>query len=236
MAFSSATKKLLVVTLLSLGTPSIVFASYKDCVAPCPKTSCLHDGFYIGLQGGYESYRVKVSENGVLDKFDTTMNAAGWVGGVFAGYGKYFNQFYLGGEAFVNNSSAFNRDSFNDIATGVSGERRFNANASYGLAILPGIKLTESALGYVRLGYNWLNSSTTQTLGGIPGANYNISASQTRHGFAYGVGSEILLPIFCDKLSLRTEYVHINYNSSSQDVIKFAPADDQFMVGIIYHV
>lgn len=235
MAFSSAAKKLLVVTLLSLGTPGIVFAVYKDDVISSPRISCLKDGFYIGLQGGYESYRVKVREDEGQDRFDTTMNAAGWVGGIFAGYGRYFNQFYLGGEAFINTSSAFNRDSFNDLATQVSGERRFTVNSSYGLAILPGIKFTESALAYVRLGYSWVNTNTKQALIGIPDGSFDTSTSNVRNGFAYGVGSEILLPVFCDNVSLRTEYVHTNYSSSRRGPIKFTPADDQFLVGIIYH-
>jgi len=72
MISSSTSKKVLVGALMLATTTSVAFAAknYKGegnfkgeamapAAVPCPDVPSLKDGFYIGLQGGYDSYRVK---------------------------------------------------------------------------------------------------------------------------------------------------------------------------------
>ena len=90
------------------------------------------------------------------------MNGA--VGGAFLGFGHYFSSFYnmyLGFEIFGNGSGALtdsqvlinsiNSTAFTKYSTDIQ------VKSNYGLSLLPGIKLNNATLFYVRLGYNWTN-------------------------------------------------------------------------------
>ena len=101
--------------------------NYKDEV-PCPAPLTLKGGFYIGMQGGYDMYRVAqdaditiidpavviptppgldITIPGYANAFsvDPRVFPSGAVNGGFIGYGMYFDQLYnlyLGVEAFGN--------------------------------------------------------------------------------------------------------------------------------------
>lgn len=233
-------KKILVGTMVFLSAASIASAAkYKEYkgykgVAPCPT---LRDGFYIGLQAGYDSYNVKERDNLGVATARTILGPTGWVGGAFAGYGMNFDLFYLGGEIFINDSAAQGSNNFNNTVSGVSGSQKFTVNTSYGLAFLPGIKLTSATLSYIRLGYNWANLKVTEAITGTTD-NFSASATNTSHGFVFGLGIETLVPEISDHVSIRGEYSYTYYSSftPSGGQIKFTPSDSQFMFSVIYHV
>jgi len=96
---------------------------------------------------------------------------------------------------------------------------------------LPGMKLNDTSLGYVRLGWNWANLKSKESMTGGASAN----KSNTSNGFVWGVGVETLL---VDNWSVRTEYSHTyysNFTSGGAFATKFSPSDNQFMVGVLYH-
>lgn len=235
--------------LLFASTAGFAAGNYKgemykgEPAAPCPVEKMLKDGFYVGAQVGYDSYRAAnsfsvtnaaaggtASANGSI-----TTNATGWAGGLFAGYGQYFQDaYYLAGEILVNTSGA--SQSNNATATTLLGgsatvNSKFSANTSWGVRLLPGIKLNNSTLLYIPLGYMSasLKGTTNFTSGGL---SVGTSKSQYQGAFVYGVGMETVV---YENFSLRGEYNHTNYNSFSTGGVKWSPYDNQVMLGLLYH-
>lgn len=216
---------------------------YKGEAAPCPACQpilVLKDGFYVGAQVGYDSYRIRqtmtlVDPDGDVFATNPVLNATGWVGGLFAGYGQYFNNmWYLAGEVFFNGSNAQVNPTIvatTDVADTDSMSSKFTVNGSWGVALLPGIKLNDSSLFYIRLGYNQANLKGRTTFTG-DGVTVSSRKSNWQGGFNYGLGLETAI---YPNVSLRGEYSHTNYNSFSNAFTKFASSDNQYMLGLIYH-
>jgi outer membrane immunogenic protein len=203
-------------------------AGYKD-VAPCPPAERgLQSGFYVGAQAGYDFYSVRknISLDGGVFTSNPTIAATGAIGGLFLGYGQYFNDmWYLGIEGAGNATGASNSWSATSAAGTVN--TKYSASSSWNLAVLPGLKLNVNSLLYVRLGYAWdrvKGQITTPTTSG--------SKSQWSNGFMYGLGLESVLS---GNWSLRTEYNHTSNNSFNTTHVKFSPADNQVLLGVVYH-
>lgn len=241
--------KLLALSLITASTVSFAHGhhnnfkgetNFKDAV-PCPVPATLNGGFYVGAQAGYDSYRVRESfgvsnQTGTINASGTTVhNATGWLGGLFLGYGDYLSPaFYLGGELFGNYSGAEAARHFTSttVATGatMSGYGKVEAKGNYGLSIIPGYKINDTTLGYVRLGWNWARIKNTATYNdsAVPANNYSYSNTNTYNGFAWGLGMETKL---VDNWSVRTEYNHSYFNDRNT----INPSDNQFSVGVLYH-
>lgn len=206
----------------------------ESVVAPCPQPCVLKDGFYVGAQVGYDAYRIRRdAEIGDLDA-DATLSATGWVGGLFLGYGQYLSDyFYLGAEVFGNYSNA--KGDYSVVDDGVTlVDNDVRVRGSWGVSLLPGIRINDCTLGYVRLGWNWTRVKAEDDvifLGEEEG-------KKTVNGFNWGLGLETLL---MDCWSLRAEYTHTNYKTYERDIIEgvseveYKPSDNQFMVGVVYH-
>jgi len=244
--------------VLLAATTACFAGSYKgenykgEAVAPCPTPLMIKDGFYLGAQLGYDSYRVRnnVSANnapaaGLTETFNTNpaLNATGWVGGLFGGYGQYFNDmYYLAGELFVNTSGASTSTTTNHTYDTVldSLYTKVSVGTSWGVSLLPGVKLNDASLLYVRLGYNQarIKGQASATFNGV--ALGSTSQTNWRGGFNYGLGIE---SAFNPNWSVRTEYSHTNYGSFSNSVTgangtangNYSASDNQFMVGLNYH-
>lgn len=254
-------------------------SNYKGEAMPCPVELVLKDGLYVGLQAGYDSYRVATQysddqtywydnrvenpEFNLIDgpiadplfgvNLDPRLNATGAVGGGFIGYGKYFdglNGAYLGIEIYGNWSGAETDYELSVIYpdSQPEGLDNYTANiqvqSNYGVSLLPGIKLNNATLLYVRLGYNWANIKVKETVGtdlyaSVPNDTLSntvtsTSDSDTVGGFNYGLGVE---STFYDNWSIRAEYSHTDFDSFTSDYNnKYEPADNQFMLGLIYHI
>jgi outer membrane immunogenic protein len=207
--------------------------SFKD-QAPCPQIPTLMSGFYLGGQLGYDSYRVR--ENFAAGGFtaNPVMNATGFVGGLFAGYGQYFSDYYyLGGEVLGNYSGASTSWTAND-GLGDSVTSKFNAYGTWGLAALPGLKLNNESLLYLRLGWNWTRLKASASASGPNVGSASASQSNWSNGFVYGLGLESLIT---GNWSVRTEYTHTNLSSFSSSNLStsFNPSNNQFMLGLVYH-
>jgi opacity protein-like surface antigen len=261
----SFTLKALTAALILASTSGMVFAKgYKGDYKgeACPPPQMLKTGWYVGAQAGYDSYRVR--ENNTVGFGDGSgfasnpvYNGTGWVGGLFLGYGQMMNEwFYLGGEVFGNYSGVDQNTNYNTTpAPSITATTNFQVNGSYGLGLLPGIKMTDSTLTYIRLGWNWANLKSSASVNvpaaifGTPAAlNASGSQSNTSNGFVFGVGMETLI---VDNWSLRGEFDHTwysNYNANGSVAVPGAvppafvtastswnPSDNQYMLAAIYH-
>lgn len=244
-------------------------ANFKaEVPPPCPPVLMLHDGFYLGVGVGYDSYRVHSSVDSTLNSLPLSstsllgssaashnLSATGWMGGIFAGYGRYFDWFYLAAEINASTSNADSTSSFTstDFTDGDtdSGYVKVEARTSYGIALLPGIRLNDSSLLYVRLGYlrtNFkANASFTDVDGaGVTNASLAGSSNEWRNGFNYGVGIETAI---AEDVSVRGEYTHTTFNSKTVNASftspagtyvanmsdKFNVSNNEFMLSLLYH-
>lgn len=247
---SSFTLKALTAALILASTTGMVFAKgYKGDFKgeACPPPQMLKTGWYLGAQVGYDSYRVRNSIAGSVDGVGFAANpvisANGWVGGLMLGYGMMVNEwFYLGGELFGNVSGVNqNMSAILDTTDGDSATTNFQVNGSYGLGVLPGIKMTDSTLTYVRLGWNWVNLKQkitvvdTDAVAPVP-TTVSASNSNTTNGFVFGVGMETLI---VDNWSLRGEFDHTwysNFNAGTgATTVSVGPSDNQYMLALLYH-
>lgn len=235
-------------SLLIASTAFAAHADYKNEVykgepvavapVPCPILNCLQDGAYVGAGLGYDAYKVRQSitvNDGVGSgtSFNPSLSARGFNGSIFAGYGQYYDRFYIAGEVSALSTAA-------DMSYGMSNQdisfgTKLTARASYGVAILPGLKVNDSTLVYIRLGYvrTSFKSQENETIPAFGVFNRGVSKSTWGNGLNYGIGVETAV---CRNVSVRGEYNYINYNSFNSPVgTKFAPSNNQFVISGIYH-
>lgn len=230
---SSFTLKALTAALILASSTGVALAGgYKGDYkgeAPCPM---LKSGWYAGAQGGYDLWRVRNSvttPGGTNVVTQPAIGAQGFAGGLFLGYGMMMNDwFYFGGEIVGNWTSADENFSTTDTSTYTN---KFEADYNYGIALYPGVKMTDATLTFVKLGWNWANVETKETVTGAA----NGKKSETVNGFALGVGMETLL---MDDWSLRGEFSHTFYSDFRTGGVyntRVSPSDNQAMLGLIYH-
>jgi outer membrane immunogenic protein len=214
-------------------------AATVAAVAPCSVEKALKDGFYVGAQVGYDSYRVSQNYNlsapGFSSSGNSSNNATGFVGGLFAGYGQSFQDaFYLAGEVLVNTSGANQSNSVvtSDASGSLTSNSKFSVNTSYAARFLPGIKLNNSSLFYVPLGYISTSLKGQRSIISSNGNSATSRKSKYSGGFVYGLGMETAVN---ENFSLRGEYTHSSNNSFSSSGVKYSPYDNQLMVGLLYH-
>ncbi len=228
---------IILTTLLTIPTLSVAAAHYKDDWRECCLPS-LRDGLYVGAQIGYDSYRIrdKLSlSTPIVAQTYQTLNATGPVGGIFVGIGKYFTPlFYLGIEAFANESGADTRvNNTAELPPYANHFLNYRTKATWGVSLLPGIKIIDTSLGYLRFGFNGAHLEATEraTFGGF---NYSQNKKHTGTGFTFGLGLETLI---YEHWSVRTEYTHTCYSSfrMRSRVTLNHPTDNQGMLAGIYH-
>lgn len=221
---------------------------YKGEVCPtCMVPASLMDGFYLGGQVGHDSYAFRQSTSffdgdDLLTSFNPKLSAKGWMGGIFLGYGSYFNNWgYLGAEVGVNGTNADSSWTVNISDDLGSYSSKVEANHSWFLSILPGVKINDSTLGYIRLGARWDNLKFRESLtaGDLIDDDTLVSRKRTRCGFNYGVGLETLI---AGNWSVRTDYNHTSFGSfrstfgeDTGHTTRIKASDDQFTLGVIYH-
>jgi len=219
--------------LLLAGTTSVSFAE-DAAVQTCPTPATLASGWYLGLQGGYDSFKAptNVSTPGGTSTLVTnpSVNATGWVGGMMLGYGMMWNSwFYTGAEIFANLNDA--ERYFSNTSGASTYTNKIKVKSTYGIGILPGIRLTDSTLTYVRIGWNSATFKTSETVTSIAASTRN----NTSHGMVVGIGMEIYTN---ENWSLRGEFDHTwysSYNTKSVYGTTIKPSDNQFMLGMLYH-
>ncbi len=212
---------------------------------PPPPPLVLKEGAYFGLGGGYDSYKVHetIPVNGfsISSLSDPAINGTGLVGELFAGYGHYFNNIlYLGLEIFGNESSVYQNNNIaisDSVSTdAVTYNSKFIVTAGYGISLFPGVKLSDSGLFFLRLGYHIARLRGQENRLLVNGTTIVNDTSSWDGGFGYGLGFEQAM---VENLSLRGEYVHIDYrtfNAGPSSGTEYSPSNNQFMLSLIYHL
>ncbi|MES2217219.1 MAG: outer membrane beta-barrel protein [Pseudomonadota bacterium] len=239
-------------SLLASSSAYATLGDYANNVVTCPRGLFLEDGFYMGAQLGYDSFKLRAASSFELAPIalapvgsfgsSVVISENGLAGGIFAGFGMYLNErFYLGGEVFMNNSGASQSQNFtvntSDLAGTVGSYTKVSAGPSWGISLLPGWKVNNKSRVYVRFGYNqaYLRSQSNYavTSGGIVTSGASAILSQWQGGFNYGLGIETAV---YPNVSIRTEYSHTGYESfaDGNGTIN-SPSDNQLMVSLIYH-
>lgn len=244
----SVASLLLATTTSFAGTTNYKGENYKG-EPPCPVEKGLLGGFYLGVQGGYDIYRTNVEVAAAAADGDTVtgeyrLSSPGWVGGGMVGYGLYLDQWYLGAEIFGNGSGAEGSANMaftdHDGADSMTAEQEVEVTANYGIDFMPGYKINNHTLVYGRLGYNWARVKVEDdvTIHGVEVAGGDDDETSTVGGFHWGVGMESMV---YENFSLRAEYTYTKFRHLDSDdddsgsETEFTPADNQFMVGLLYH-
>lgn len=215
---------ILLIALLSSPVIASAPAEQVHCVQPR-----LKDGIYLGAGLGYDAYRIRESVSvrdvtGVLDQANSTANPRGLVGQIFAGYGRYFDWFYIAGELMANYSDASASYSLNNYHNNVT------IRESYGASILPGVLIKNVALVFFRVGYVRTFLKAQENMPTL----FNDTTTHWGNGLGLGLGLEMLA---YQAWSVRGEYRYANYSFfKSQVGTSFTPSDNQLVVSAIYHI
>ena len=183
--------------LLSTAIASLTSMSFANCLSP-----------YVGASIGIDT---NTSSSVPVSNVPVTVTQPGNYRGmpftVFAGYGGQINQnFNLLGEVFWKIGTA-----------DISNHDRLKTSYAYGVSVLPGVLLSESTVGYVRLGI--VRTQFTD-------------ANSTRTGAQLGAGLQTNVT---QNVDVRGEYDYYSYSSFNGNVGRYgSPTTDSFSVALIY--
>lgn len=204
-------------------------------VYPYVNEAILRDGFYLGVGGGYDAYKIRqqlavVDDFGNYFTFDPSYSAKGWNASAFTGYGLYFNWFYFGGE--INAVASAAESTHTMAVNGFTLNEELRARQSYGVALLPGFRANDYTLIYARLGYLRTSMRNTETASILGLGTFTDSVTEWLNGFNYGVGIETAI---CQNTSIRGEYTYTSYGTFNNGITKFTPNNSSFTLGVNYH-
>lgn len=204
-------------------------------VYPCTNEAELKDGLYLGVGASYDAYKIRQDIDAVDDfgnsvTFNPSYAAKGWDATLFAGYGQYFNWFYIGGEidAIASSAEVSNTFAVNNFAL----NENLRARQSYGVSLLPGVKVNDYALIYARVGYLRTSFRAAETASVVGFGSVTESRTDWLNGFNYGVGIETSV---YENTSVRGEYTYTSYGSISNSVSSYSPNNNEYTLSLIYH-
>lgn len=123
------------------------------------------------------------------------------------GYWDLISYFYLAGELYLTPTTLSLSESNNNRAQSA------RTTTGYGASIIPGLLLSETIIGYLRLGYEATNFYGPDT---------------TKSGAQFGAGLQSSLS---ENWSIRVEYLYTAYSNVASIG---SPSSDQYGLGLIY--
>lgn len=199
---------LAVVATTALITAPITTAFAADENAP-------FDGAYFGGAATLNNSNTGAT---VIPSATLTLDSKQKAGaGLYAGFGKQVEQFYVGLEGgFYLNRNASPTATFGTTTAGLKSKNTLDLSARAGFVV-------DQALIYGLTGYTSTNYETTGLIA---------NESKRLGGLRYGGGIEYALT---PQMSIRGEYTHANYKdwnvANGTDTINFNPSEHRFMVG-----
>ncbi|SHL38157.1 uncharacterized protein, PEP-CTERM system associated [Roseovarius marisflavi] len=186
-------------------------------------------GLYAGVQLGHGSLQSdnvgpRVSGSGVAFTLDATRAGQGFTGGLVAGYGHQINNFYVGGEAEFELSTA----DWN-IERSPQG-RIYSAKklGTIGAGLRLGYVVNDSVLLYGRAGVVRSKFNTEYQFGGV-----SVDQNDNLNGIRLGGGVEFEIG---KKTNVRFDYTHTDYESHSVNYVagvdQFDTSEQLFRVGL----
>ena len=160
----------------------------------------------------------------------TNANAKGAYGDLVAGFGwTGAERFYLGAEVFGAQSSTRTPTKVINTSGGTTGAFA-RMRWTYGASLLPGYRLTDTAITYLR--FSVLKSRFQLYQGSIPaGFSFHYEIANAK-GVQVGIG---LQNDFSRNWGIRGEYDYVTYRSISLFNNKFRAYDNQIKVGLMYN-
>jgi opacity protein-like surface antigen len=194
----------------------------------------LHDGFYLGLEAGYDFYKIRNSIDDGAWQRNPDLSTVGMSYAALGGFGKYFDApLYMGIEIFYNYSRAASDN--NVGGNGGDSDIDYRVKSvilgTYGASFMPGIKLSDSTLFYLKGGYTRIDMKTYETSDTL---SLNNAQSNGVNGVHFGLGLEANI---YRNLSVRGEYTHTNaQNFKTLTGTVVTPTNNQVMLGLIVHL
>jgi opacity protein-like surface antigen len=225
----------------------------NDCSSGAKKTLSLNDGFYLGIGGGYSWCSVQRNVHATilgdsLFRETTFVNPDGFMGTLFVGYGHFIKERgYLGAELFSNLTGIDKKISttiFQSLGE-FTYKTKTSTNFSYGVSLLPGYKVNDCSLIYLRLGFvraRFKEKEKESLLNAPNGAPFlQTTLDRYTNGCSYGFGFEEAVYW---RLSLRAEFSRTSYWSFgntytsfvSSTTAKLQPSTNQFTLSLIWKI
>jgi len=186
-------------------------------------------GFYAGIEGGFDNYEVKVDDIDLTDVigFDATgsfdgLSGNGVMGGVFAGYHVTMDTTFIAVEGFAQLSDASVGISATDGVDEI--DANIKAKESFGAAARFGVKVNNATGIYARVG--WLSTNFKATIDDGVDA---YSDSESEDAIQYGVGLETMI---AESVSLRAEYLRASYGDQGVDGLSID--NNNFKAGLAF--
>lgn len=185
-------------------------------------------GVYGGVFGSHEWYDLSAT---VEDTSLNVLSASGLAGGVFAGFGVGYDDWYLTLEGDFGLSGADETlDSLAGVALAVP--VTVDAKRTWGALMRYGYSLFEDGFVYGSIGWGRTRFSSAATVNGT-----QIKDALSLNGLRYGAGIEYELS---RRFRIRLDYLHTNYESSSFIVpvgtdtvsISLNPSRDEVRAGL----
>lgn len=209
------------------------FLSTVLCLGAAPSQAAPFNGAYAGVQGGYERIDNNASFTGGLIG-TATGNMSGISGGIFAGYGKSFNQLYLGAEAEGNLSGASDSSLLQNAS--VTSKRQGDVGASIRAGFFP----INNVLVYGRAGLVASKFEYSVTGNLLPGVAVTGNNNEWFSGWRLGAGTEAAIS---GNWLARLDWSYTDYgdkkaaiavNGVSNTTAKISPTGNTFRMGVAY--
>lgn len=225
----------LITLCMMLAVSSVAAAvSYSDykyenmiIVEPACVPPVLLDGVYLGASLGYDHSSIRqevdlINTNGNVAK---RLSLSSPVETAFVGYGLYFDWFYIAGEIWISNDDGSVSDTLGSYSSTLS------SHATYGAAILPGVKILPTTAVYLRLGASRASFKIKEN---DSARHLQSSSFAWGNGRVFGLGVETLL---YKHISVRGEYTYTDLDSFNSELgTTYATGTNQVSLGIIYHI
>lgn len=207
-------KKIIATSIILLANTSLASA---DTLIP-----------YLGAELGYDTGTWKLHD---INNNTVNMSESGVLGGLFGGMGwTLSDRFYLGLEVFGDQSSVVTQKA--TVSTTTQNATNYvRMRYNYGASVLPGIRITDSSLAYLRLGGVVARFSLHQTV--PPSTATSNWYSSIAGGGQAGIGAQTAIG---GNWMVRGEYVYSRYNSFTAFGNNIRARDNQFKVGIFYNL
>lgn len=149
----------------------------------------------------------------IAENIEQPVNQQGYTGGLAIGYRQFCNNMMLGGEFLVNVDG--NTATFASGAAGTSFNDKNQVRAHADLTFTPGMMLTQTLMGYFKLGLSvaYIQDRLVSPVGYTPSYD-SVSSNKYVPGLAAGIGVSQAL---CHNLSIFTEANYHDYGTVNFD-------------------
>ena len=211
-------KKTLLASAVLAASTGVALANGGSYTPPKPQSAY---NVYVGAGVSRDAFNY---EEPIAKGYKDDKGGKGWNGDLFAGVGYTFqHRYYIAGEIFGSLSNA-KLAYYDKNAAGKFYKEELQAKHSYGISLIPGVKLSDSTMMYGRVGLNQTKFECKEK---------GTSESKNKSGLQLGLGVQTMV---ANNVSLRMEY---DWNHFGDIKAKGIKADNlttnQVKLQVAYH-